>query len=179
MTVPDSERAIMDAIREGNTLAFQQVFNANFQALCQYGFTILRDPDEAQDIVQSMFLKIWEKRTELDIKQSIRSYLFRAVYHQCMNHLEHRSVKEKHKVYHIYEKQTETQQPEIFPLELEDNITAAINGLPEQCRLIFMMSRYDEMRYAEIADKLKISINTVENQISKALKILRLKLKEI
>ncbi|MBA4054065.1 MAG: RNA polymerase sigma-70 factor [Marivirga sp.] len=174
----DSERDIINAIREGNTFAFQQVFNANYQALCQYSFTILKDSAEVQDIVQSVFLKIWEKRNELEIKLSIRSYLFKAVYHQCMNQLEHRTVKLKHRVYSNYT-QTVTQPPETFPLELEENITAAINGLPEQCRIIFMMSRYDEMRYAEIAEQLKISVNTVENQISKALKILRSRLKDI
>lgn len=178
MIIQNSERDIITAIRKGNTFAFQQVFNANYQALCQYAFTILKDSAEVQDIVQSVFLKIWEKRNELEIKLSIRSYLFKAVYHQCMNHLEHRTVKLKHRIYSNYT-QTATQQPEIFPLELEENIIAAINELPEQCRIIFMLSRYEELRYAEIADHLNISVNTVENQISKALKVLRSKLKEI
>ena len=73
----------------------------------------------------------------------------------------------------------ETQRPETFQDELEENIIAAIKTLPDQCRIIFMMSRYDELRYAEIASHLNISVNTVENQISKALKILRVKLKDV
>lgn len=178
MTLLDSERDIINAIKEGDSIAFREVFVANYEALCQYAFTILKDSAEVQDIVQSVFLKIWEKRNELEIKLSIRSYLFKAVYHQCMNQLEHRTVKLKHKAYSTYT-QTITQPPETFPHELEENITAAINELPAQCRIIFMLSRYEEMRYAEIAEQLKISVNTVENQISKALKILRSKLKDI
>lgn len=177
MIILDSERDIITAVREGNAVAFQQIFNANYQGLCQYAFTILKDSDEVQDIVQSVFLKIWEKRHELEIKHSIRSYLFKAVYHQCINQLEHRTVKLKHEEYAAYT-QPSAQAPEIFPLELEKNIVTAVKGLPEQCRIIFMMSRYEEMRYAEIAKHLRISVNTVENQISKALKILRAKLKD-
>jgi len=152
---------------------------SHYENLCQYAFTIVKDSGEAEDIVQSMFVKIWEKRGELEIKHTIRSYLFKAVYHQCINQLEHRTVKQKHKLHIAHEMHGETQLPETFQQELEENITAAINTLPGQCRKIFMMSRYDQLRYAEIASQLNISVNTVENQISKALKILRTKLKDV
>jgi RNA polymerase sigma-70 factor (ECF subfamily) len=126
-----------------------------------------------------MFVKIWEKREGLEVKHTIRSYLFKAVYHQCINLLEHRAVKLKHQVHLTHEMHAETQLPETFQHELEENIVAAIKTLPDQCRIIFMMSRYDELRYAEIASNLNISVNTVENQISKALKILRARLKDV
>jgi RNA polymerase sigma-70 factor (ECF subfamily) len=174
--LPDQE--IIKAIRQGDKDVFEQVFHACYENLCQYAFTILKDMDEAEDIVQSMFLKVWEKRGELNIQQSMRSYLFRAVYHQCINQLEHRTIKMKHREYGVYEGLYKVQQPEVFPEELSENIRTAINDLPHQCRTIFMMSRYEELRYAEIAQKLNISVNTIENQISKALRILRLKLKD-
>lgn len=179
MTLQQPDVEIIKAIGKGNTAAFQQVFNAYYESLCRYAFTILKDSDEVEDIVQSLFLKIWEKRERLDIKNTIRSYLFKAVYHQCLNQLEHRTVKLKHQMHTTHEMQAESQLPDTFPHELEENIIAAINGLPAQCRSIFMMSRYGELRYAEIARKLNISVNTVENQISKALKILRLKLRDL
>jgi RNA polymerase sigma-70 factor (ECF subfamily) len=152
---------------------------SHYESLCRYAYTILKNTEEAEDVVQSMFVKIWEKREGLEVKHTIRSYLFKAVYHQCINLLEHRTVKHKHQVHLTHEMQSETQLPETFQHELEENIVAAIKSLPDQCRIIFIMSRYDELRYAEIASHLNISVNTVENQISKALKILRAKLKDV
>lgn len=174
--VAQSEEQIIQDIREGNQALFQGIFSAHYEGLCHYAFTILRDMDEAEDLVQSMFMKWWEKRGEIEIRQTIKSYLFRAVYNQCMNHLEHRQVKQKHLDHTAYEWAQEKQLPEAFASELEENVVIAINQLPEQCRIIFIMSRYEEMKYNEIASKLGISPNTVENQISKALKILRTQL---
>lgn len=174
-----SDVEIIKAIGKGNSVVFRKVFIAHYDSLCRYACTILKNAEEAEDVVQSMFVKIWEKRGELEVKHTIRSYLFKAVYHQCINLLEHRTVKLKHQVHIANELHAETQLPETFQQELEENVVAAINGLPEQCRIIFMMSRYDELRYAEIASQLNISVNTVENQISKALKILRAKLKDV
>jgi RNA polymerase sigma-70 factor, ECF subfamily len=176
MTLPDKET--FKALSRGDQSVFQQVFDACYEKLCHYAFTILKDMDEAEDVVQSMFIKLWEKREELDIKQTIRSYLFKAVYHRCINVLEHRAIKLKHQDHGTRDIFSRVQPPEVFPQELEDSIKKAINTLPPQCRTIFMMSRYEEMRYSEIAGKLNISVNTVENQISKALKILRLQLKD-
>jgi RNA polymerase sigma-70 factor (ECF subfamily) len=176
MTLPDKET--LRALSRGDQSAFQQVFDAWYIKLCQYAFTMVRDMDEAEDVVQSIFIKLWEKREELDIRQTIQSYLFKAVYHRCINVLEHRTIKLKYQDHETRDAFRQVQSPEVFPQELEDNIKRAINTLPPQCRTIFTMSRFEEMRYAEIADKLKISVNTVENQISKALKILRSELKD-
>ena len=174
-----SDVEIIKAIGKGNSVVFKQVFLSYYESLCRYAYTILKNAEEAEDVVQSMFVKIWEKREGLEVKHTIRSYLFKAVYHQCLNMLEHRTVKLKHQVHLAQEMHAETQLPETFQHELEENIVAAIKTLPDQCRIIFMMSRYDELRYAEIASHLNISVNTVENQISKALKILRVKLKDV
>jgi RNA polymerase sigma-70 factor (ECF subfamily) len=178
MTDELSDQKIVMSIREGNAVVFQQVFDACYESLCQYAFTMLRDENEAEDTVQSMFMKLWSKREELDIKQSIRSYLFRSVYNQCMNQIEHKAVKQKH-FEHSKLELTNTVQPDVFPDELEDKIREAVDALPPQCRAIFIMSRYEELRYPEIAEKLNISVNTIQNQICKALKILREKLKDI
>jgi RNA polymerase sigma-70 factor (ECF subfamily) len=177
MTAPDQE--ILRAIGKGDTDAFQKVFNDCYESLCQYAFTILKDMDESEDIVQATFIRIWENRKELDIRHTVRSYLFKAVYHKCINQLEHRTVKLKYQDHGLRERSSQVQHPEVFPDELEENIKSAINRLPPQCRLIFVMSRYEELRYSEIARKLNISVNTVENQVSKALKILRTELKNI
>jgi RNA polymerase sigma-70 factor (ECF subfamily) len=172
------EQEITRAIREGNVNAFRQVFDTCYENLCQYAFTLLKNSDEAEDIVQSMFLKLWEKREELDIKRGIRSYLFRSVYNQCINQLEHQVVKRKHFERSQWESD-DAVQPEVFSDELHDKIRLAVDKLPPQCRTIFQMSRYEDLKYPEIAEKLDISVNTIQNQICKALKILREELKDV
>jgi RNA polymerase sigma-70 factor (ECF subfamily) len=177
--LPLPEDQIIKGIQEGNETHFKYVFDVYFDALCHYAFTKLRDMDEAEDAVQGMFVKVWEKRSSLVITQSIRSYLFRAVHNYCINQLEHRDVKQKHINRRTAEAVNENQPPEVFAEELEENIRAVIEQLPQQCRIIFKMSRYEELKHAEIADRLGISINTVENQICKALKILRTQLNNV
>ncbi len=172
------EREILLALRRGDQAIFQQVFNTCYEGLCRYAFTLLRDKDESEDIVQSMFVKFWERREELDIQQAVRPYLYRAVYNQCMNAIEHRGVKARHQVHSEFMHANEVQQPQVFAEELDDRIKQAVDKLPPQCRTIFMMSRYEELKYPVIAEKLNISVNTIQNQICKALKILREELKE-
>jgi RNA polymerase sigma-70 factor (ECF subfamily) len=159
---------------DGTENTFREVFDDCYESLCRYAFTILKDFDQAEDTVQSMFLKLWEKRDELDITGSIRSYLFRSVYNQCINQLEHRVIRTKYDATF----RTEPQQPEVFPEELENNIRRAVDALPPQCRSVFIMSRYEELRYSEIAERLGISVNTIQNHVSKALKLLREALKD-
>lgn len=173
-----TDQDMIPAIRNGNRDAFRAVFHQCYADLCQYAFTVLKDMDEAEDVVQATFIKIWEKRETLNVQHTVRAYLYKAVYNQCINLLDHRKIKLKHQEYGAHEIKGQVQQPEVFPEELEGHIKAVIDELPEQCRRIFMLSRYEELRYAEIAQRLNISVNTIENQISKALKILRSKLKD-
>jgi RNA polymerase sigma-70 factor (ECF subfamily) len=163
---------------DGSEDAFRKVFDACYESLCRYAFTIVKDFDQAEDIVQSMFMKLWEKREELDITASVRSYLFRAVYNQCMNFIEHHAIKTKYDAHVRIEAPSDEQQPEVFSDEVGENIRKAIDSLPPQCRSIFIMSRYEELKHAEIADRLGISVNTIQNQVCKALKLLREVLKD-
>ena len=166
-------------LQEGGIASFRAVFELHFENLCSYACTILRDMDEAEDVVQNVFLKMWEKRDSLLITHSVRSYLFRAVHHQCLNQLDHRVIRQRHQDHSLREHSADMQPPEVFPEELEERVKTAIAGLPDQCRRIFVMSRYEELRYAKIAEELGISVNTVENQISKALRVLRDVLKDV
>lgn len=179
MTQELPEEDISNAIREGNTVAFQHVFDSCYEALCEYACTLLRDPAEAEDIVQSIFIKLWEKRETLEIRQSVRSYLFKAVYNQCLNQIEHRAVKIRHRALSQLEQSDASSEPDVFPEELSERIRLAVETLPPQCRKIFIMSRYDGLRYPEISSQLNISVNTIQNQICKALKFLRQELKDI
>ena len=112
------------------------------------------------------------------ITHTLPAYLYRAIHNYSINQLAHRDIKQKHVEFTAHQA-LDIQQPDVFPQELEGNIRTAIEQLPEQCKIIFKLSRYEELRYAEIAQRLGISVNTVENQISKALRILRTLLVDI
>ncbi|WP_310588008.1 RNA polymerase sigma-70 factor [Runella sp. SP2] len=173
-----SDTQILIAIREGDERVFEQVFRKYYGGLCTYGRSILRDEEESEEIVQNVFVGIWEKRAELEITQSLKSYLYRAVHNHCLNRIKHQKVRDEHQQYTLYsqEEAYESVSQTVYKNELESELAKAIGKLPEQCRVIFKLSRFEELRYQEIADQLGLSVKTVENQIGKALKILRTEL---
>jgi RNA polymerase sigma-70 factor, ECF subfamily len=178
MVLQKTDEEIILALQKGDRTVLQYLFDTCYGNLCQYAHTIIKDPTEAEDVVQVMFIKLWEKREVLQINQSVKAYLFKSVYHQCINLLEHRTVVTKHQSLRKMEIREEI-LPSVFPEELEASVQSAIDKLPPQCRTIFMMSRYEELKHSEIAATLNLSVNTVENQISKALKLLRESLKDV
>jgi RNA polymerase sigma-70 factor, ECF subfamily len=160
---------------------FEQVFKANFKNLHAYACTIVRDEPVAEGIVQNVFLKLWDRGERLNITSSVTAYLYRAVYNESLNYLKHEKVKQSHTQYakhSMSEATRETASGKLLLSELEQKIKTALSELPEQCRTIFQLSRFEELKYQEIADKLGISIKTVEAQMGKALKLMRLKLVE-
>lgn len=158
--------------------AFEQIFKTYFKSLHAYAYTILKNETEAEEMVQQVFFKLWERAGNLSFSGSIAAYLYRAVHNESLNYFRHRKVRSVHQMHVAYNMKQEAEQPakKIMSKELEGKFRAALNDLPEQCRTIFQLSRFEEMKYREIADKLGISIKTVENQMGKALKILRIKL---
>lgn len=175
-----SEQEIIGAIREGNERIFEEIFRKYYQSLCNYANSILKEMDEAEEVVQNLFLSIWEKRSDLEISISLKSYLYRAVHNHCLNRIKHLKVREEYQQYAVnfYDASYESVSQTVMKNELETKIEEAIRKLPEQCRLIFRMSRFEELKYHEIAEQLELSPKTVENQIGKALKILRVELAE-
>lgn len=175
-----SEQEIIGAIREGNERIFEETFRKYYQSLCNYANSILKEMDEAEEVVQNLFLSIWEKRSDLEISISLKSYLYRAVHNHCLNRIKHLKVREEYQQYAVnfYDASYESVSQTVMKNELEQKIEEAIRKLPEQCRLIFRMSRFEELKYHEIAEQLELSPKTVENQIGKALKILRVELAE-
>ncbi|RYU97174.1 RNA polymerase sigma-70 factor [Emticicia agri] len=175
-----SEQEIVGAIRQGNERIFETIFRKYYQSLCNYANSMLKEMDEAEEIVQNLFSGIWEKRAELEISISLKSYLYRAVHNHCLNRIKHLKIREEYQQYasNYHENSYESVGQSVMKNELERRIEEAIEKLPEQCRLIFRLSRFEELKYHEIAEKLGISPKTVENQIGKALKILRTDLAE-
>ncbi|HSC53578.1 MAG TPA: RNA polymerase sigma-70 factor [Phnomibacter sp.] len=161
-----------------NEQAFEQVFKTHFKSLHSYACAILKDEAVAEGVVQNVFLKLWEKADTLQYQQSVTGYLYRSVHNMALNHLKHQKVKQAYDAYAAQQSvhQHDAANRQLHLKELQYHFTEAMNELPEQCRTIFQMSRFREMKYQEIADELGISVKTVEGQMSKALRVLRIKL---
>lgn len=170
-----SDTVTLNMLQQGNEEVFESVFKQHFNSLHAYAFTILKDAVSAEEVVQSLFLKLWERKDALNIQTSVKSYLYRATYNDCMNILKHLQVRQKHQdhVSYFHDRTTENASSKLQENELKNELQKALKLLPEKCRTIFQMSRFEELKYQEIADQLDISIKTVENQMGKALKILR------
>lgn len=161
-------------------IAFEALFRQHFKHLYAYACSMLKDEVMAEEMVQNVFCKLWEKGTTLQIQQSVTAYLYRAVYHECLNYIRHLKVRAAHQSYtkHHMTAVTESSSSRIALHQLQEKLAAAMEKLPEKCRVVFQLSRFEELRYQEIADRLQISVKTVENQMGKALRIMRSELVE-
>ena len=159
---------------------FDRIYVVYFSRMKRFAKAYVLFDEDAENIVQDVFLILWEKREVLEIQVSLVPYLFSLVKNKCLDYLRHEVVVEEFK---------QELSAKLFSLELmeysfssdeeiEKIITDAINKLPERCRDIFIKSRIKGMKYREIAEDLDISVNTVENQMSIALKKLRIELKD-
>ncbi len=175
----NSDTEIKEEIRtiEG----FERVFKTHYSALCRYVFGFLHEEEAAEEIVQELFYKLWQKRNEIEIKGSLKSYLFKAVRNESLNLVKHIKVREGYKKHHERERALLelSKHDHLESSETLDRIAAAIAKLPEQRQLIFRMSRFENMKYREIAEKLNLSIKTIENQMGKALASLRSELSDL
>lgn len=170
----------MQALVEGNETAFEMLFRTYYKPLCQYAYSFLNDKDEAEEVVQSTFISVWEKRSDIRIETSMKSYLYRSVRNGCLNFIKHIKVRKQFVASENLggEPAHDGVSQKVISGELEGKILAAMKVLPEQCRLVFQLSRFEELKYQEIATQLNISVKTVENHMGKALKIMRQELKE-
>lgn len=175
-----SSQQVFNTLREGDITAFEMIFKTYYQPLCNYAYSFVQDRDEAEEIVQATFLSVWEKRENLTIHTGVKPYLYAMVRNAALNIIKHEKIKQQHATVElaVAEKSAESVTHTVMASELEGRIHKALNKLPEQCRLVFKLSRFEELKYAEIAEQLNISVKTVENQMGKALKIMREQLKD-
>lgn len=174
---PIADKLILEHLKNSNQGVFEMVFKYYYSGLVVYADQITKNTPVSEDIVQSVFMKLWETRQTLEIR-SFRAYFIQCVKNSCIDHLRKQDVKSKYNVENTEYHQLEMQEDLWLRSELDELIQQAIDKLPPRCREIFMMSRIDGMKTAEIAEKLQLSGRTVETQISKALKILRIELAE-
>lgn len=167
-------------VKTGDVQAYELLFKQFYQRLCHYAFVLLKDMDESEETVQQVFIAIWDKKDQIEIETSLQSYLYRAVNNACLNKIKQQKTRSRHHDHIRYasaDSDHSTGQA-VISKELEENIYAAVDRLPEQCGLIFRLSRFEGMRYQQIADELGISVKTVENQLGKALKLMREELRD-
>lgn len=169
---------VVRAIVKGDKIAFEQLFKTWYVRLCLYGESIVRDRDLAEDLVQGIFCLLWEKREDMNIHESVKSYLYRSVYYAALNTLKHEKVKLAFLEFiRKHEHRDENDVEHFFENEdresLMTEIWSIIDSLPGQCREIFLLSRFSGKKSVEIAEIMNISVRTVETQLYRAMKRLR------
>ena len=169
------EKHIIEGLRSGREDAYRQIFEEYYQKLVLFAHRYLNDIESSRDIVQDLFVKLYDSRHSISIQTSLKSYLYSAVKNRCLNLVKQKQVKEKHRQMSIFEANVPDPdlEEEMDAVELEARIYEIISKLPDKCRQIYIMSRVDGKPNGEIADELNLSIRTVETQVSKALKSLR------
>ena len=165
-----------DPARGVDNDAFEELFRAYFAPLMSFSRRILADEDGAREVVHQVFINLWEKRDEIDLSTSLKSYLFTSVNNRSLNVIRDRKKFSSEEVPEIAGEWDVSAQ--IESMELEEKIQEVIASLPEKCRKIFELNRFEGLKYSEIAAQLDISVKTVENQMSKALRILREQLRK-
>ena len=167
--------------------AFDIIFRTYYKSLCAFASNYVRNHEASEEIVQDFFCHFWDNNRDISISTSLQGYLFRSVHNRCLNYIRDEKVRQKH----IAENQYILSDDELLsgpvpafyesPIvisELENNIKLAIDTLPDQCKTIFCLNRFEDLSYTDIADKLGISINSVKTQMTRALQKLRESLKD-
>ncbi len=151
---------------------FEQVFHSYYSQLCAFAYQYLQDRDQSEEMVQDVFSNVWTKAGQIEVRTTVKSYLYGATRNACLNFLKHEKIERRYEHQEI--KRVDYMETDFLELEeLQNEIDAALSRLPDKCRQIFIMSRYEEKKYQEIADELGISVKTVETQMGRALKVMR------
>ena len=175
-----NESILIERLRNGDSTAFELLFRHYYPGLVVYASKFLQDRTEAEEIVQDFFCRLWEKRRNIKMSSSLKSYFFQSVKNRSLNLL--RNIKISQPV--ISELIQKANKELIFDSdlyiasELQSVIEQAVNKLPDKCREVFLMSRFKNMKNDEIAIEMNISKRTVETHISNAIKVLKVELKE-
>lgn len=176
---PISQSVLLKEINNGSKNAFKYLYTAYYNELCIFANSYTKDADTAEDLVQNVMVSLWEKKKNISITTSIKSYLYRCVYNQFINH--YRKVKKE------FSLQEELRANILIDFADEDEsltnkkidlINTEIEKLPTKCKEVFIMSKRQGMKYKEIAEELNITLKTVEAHMCKALKKIILQLKK-
>ncbi len=180
MELPDQD--LIHLLRKGDRAAYEKVFKNFHKPLHVYAFLIVKDEAMAADIVQEVFYRVWLKREKLFIRSTLKAYLYACVYHESLLQLKKQKRQTSHEsIIGSREENTISTEDAAMKLthaQLEESLREALNQLPEKCRTIFQLNRFEKLKYREVAAALGLSVKTVESQMGKALKLLRSSLSE-
>ncbi len=176
----EATKELLVQLRQGRKAALQTVFEAHYPEVCRAIFRLIPDHAVMEDLAQEVFIRFWEKREQIDITGSLTGYLYRMAVNEALGHLRRRRFHEDpaDAAVHLPASAVDGAESAILQRDLSERLQAAMDALPPRCRTVFHLSRFEEMTYQEIAERMDISIKTVENQMGKALRILREDLRE-
>jgi RNA polymerase sigma-70 factor, ECF subfamily len=168
------EEELLASLKNGEKSAIKILFQSYHAALCNVAFRLIRDRDEAKDIVQDVFIKVWNNRHSIEINYSFSAYLRRSVVNTSLNYLEknQRSRNIPLETLKIHPEASPADQFHTFS-ELSNQVEKAIQNLPVRTRAVFVLIRQEEMSYKEVSESLQISTKAVEKEMMKALRLLR------
>ena len=177
----ENEEVIVHRLINKDKRAFELVFNQYYNIMVLYASRFMDTREEAEEIAQDVFVKFWEKCDSLSEDSSIKSYLYRSIHNSCLNTIKHEKVKDGYRqhVIHVMESSYQNEFNEDDSEAIRKKIHSEIDKLPPRCCEIFKLSRFEGLKYQEIADHLSISVKTVEVQMGKALKVLRDSLQDL
>jgi RNA polymerase sigma-70 factor (ECF subfamily) len=170
---------LIRGLRAGNRQVFEEIFNTWYDPLVRYCMQRLFNQEDAEEIVQDIFIKLWVRRKELNYSPSIKSYLYRTALNRIINFKEHQQVRNAHRTHvlaasnYISDDSSSINAKEIQWLAAE-----AVNSMPKKRKMVYELSRRDGLNYAEIAEKMGVSVKTVEAHLTAALVQLRTHLKD-
>lgn len=178
--IPSYEKLLLENIKNNDKASFSILFTQYYKDLVTFSFGILRNTNTAEEMVQDVFIKLWENRASLIIDRSLKSYLLKSVQNHSLNWIQHLKVQSRFDSYtkdHQLLSNNETENY-ILHSELERNLEEALDKIPVEFARAFRMNRFENLSYPEIAQKLGVSTRTIEVRISKALYFLRNELKD-
>lgn len=171
-------------VRDGDYVAFRELFTRNYRALCTHAMRVVKVREVAEEVVSDVFLKLWKNRAQIEVHTSFEAYMYRAVRNQALDYLKLKAYRSPERdsldavQWSLMHADHFTPIEEFAFNELFTEVQMHISALPRQCQAIFRLSREEGLRYREIAERLQISIKTVETQMGRALKVLRERLPE-
>ncbi|HHH50402.1 MAG TPA: RNA polymerase sigma-70 factor [Saprospiraceae bacterium] len=176
MSKSDSKNILL-RLKADDKNALQQIFDTYYIPVCQAIHRIIKEKETVKDIAQDVFIKFWQKRNQLEINSSLKAYLQRMGINEAISYIrKHKKMQQEEIEEYKMPFAAVSSESQFLEKELQEKINDAIETLPPKCKLVFQLSRFEQMTYREIAEKLGISIKTVENQMGKALSVLRAEL---
>jgi RNA polymerase sigma-70 factor (ECF subfamily) len=176
--LPGQDDILKQQLREGDIHAFKTLFESLYSHLLNYGLSLTRDIEVSKELIQEIFLKLWENREKTEIRGSLKAYLFTAMNNRALNWIRHEKIKRAYENESLKDALTGVELPSHISPFLTEAIKNAIDSLPERALQVFSLTQLENISHKEAALQMGISVKTVENQLNRARKILQKKLKK-